>query len=79
MNAKIAKGRKIVSTVTGKIEQILAESIRPPYELPPTTDVEVRSHAFNENDFWAITKNHSHAAEDMPNKGKKKDLLSPFY
>lgn len=30
-------------------------------------------------DFWAIIKNPSIDAMDMPMKGKKKDLLSPFY
>lgn len=79
LNTRITEGSKIISTVGGKKVEITAETIRAAYELPLATDVEVRSHVYDEKEFWSIIKNHSHSVEDIPTKGKTKDLLSPFY
>lgn len=79
LKARMAEGKKIVSQVAGKDVEISAETIWVAYELPPATKVEVRNHAYNEKEFWAVIKNPSNSTEDMPAKGKKKDLLSLFY
>lgn len=58
--------------------EISTKTIRAAYELPPAMDVDVRSHAYNEKELWAVIKNLSNSDVDMPAKGKKKDLLYPF-
>lgn len=75
----MAERRKIVTQVAGKEIEVSANTIRTAYELPPVTEVEVRSHAYNEKEFRGVIKNSSNAVEDMPFEGKKKVLLSPFY
>lgn len=59
--------------------KIFAETIRTAYELLAAIYIEVRSHTFNEKDFWAKIKHPSQSAENVPIKGKTKDLLSPLY
>lgn len=59
--------------------EITADSIRATYELPLATEVEVCSHTFNENEFWTQIKSSTQTSEHMHVKGKKNDLLSPFY
>lgn len=59
--------------------KIYAEEIRTTYELPVAIDVEVRSHTYNENEFWAKIKHPSQFTNNISSKGNKKDLLSLFF
>lgn len=62
----LAEGRKIISNVKGKDVEIITDVNRTTFDLPPTTEVEVCSHTYNENEFWAVIKNPANSAEDMP-------------
>lgn len=59
--------------------EIIVEVICAAFQLPLATEIEVRSHTYNVKEFWGVIKNASISAENMPSKGKKKDLLSPLY
>lgn len=78
LNARMIEERKVVSKVASMNFEVIAKSIRAAFEFPPAIEAVVRSHAYNEKDLWATIKNSSNSAEDMPVKGKKKDLLSPL-
>lgn len=57
---------------------ISTEDIRNAYELPLATNIEVRSHTFNEKDLWAVIRNEAQYDNKVVLKGKKKDLLKPI-
>lgn len=58
--------------------EITTDTIIATYELLPATEVE-SNRSFKEKTFWAQIKNSPWTAKHMPVKGKKKELLSPFY
>lgn len=53
LNAKV-QGSGILSKVGGVVVKITTDDMRKAYELPPTTETKVRSHTFNENEFWKL-------------------------
>lgn len=78
LHAKVEEG-KIISYVGGFQVSISAEDICNTYELPLATDVEVRSHTFNEKELWAVIKNDSQSTKKVPLKGKNKDISKPIF
>lgn len=58
LKARLAEGRKIISSVAGRDVEITADVIRAAYELPPTTEVEVHNHASMKMIYGQLSKTY---------------------